>query len=477
MQVNFRRFKLLPTSRMGTMDGSETRRRGSRSRGGSPRGRGILALAAALAVSTAEVPGAELPQQAEHEHLGVKECAGAPCHGNAAPIGVRVFENEHTTWLRHDAHAQAYATLESELSRRIAKNLRLPAPAHESDLCLDCHADNVPESLRGERFVLEDGVGCEACHGGSENWLTEHSSDVTDHARNVERGMYPTDDPVARAALCLSCHFGNSKKLVNHRMMGAGHPRMSFELDTFSAVQPAHYRIDGDYRERGKNPAEGIQVWAVGQVVAARALLDVLTDRGQGRDGIWPELVLFDCHACHHPLTELRWRPRRTTGLWGHPGVPRLNDSSLLMARHAAATVDPASAEAMRKETLALHAALSAGRGKPKRLAAELRDRLEDLIPRVAAGSVDTAGVQGIGAGVAAEGASGEYRDYAAAEQATMALQSVVSTLHGRGELTAGELQRLNAHMEALLAVTESPRRYRPEKLVPIFRDFERELR
>ena len=49
-----------------------------------------------------------------------------------------------------------------------------------------------------------------------------------------------------RAGLCLSCHFGNQEKFVTHRMMGAGHPRMSFELDTFTQLQPAHFVVDED---------------------------------------------------------------------------------------------------------------------------------------------------------------------------------------------------------------------------------------
>ena len=71
--------------------------------------------------------------------------------------------------------------------------------------------------------------------------------------------MYPTDQPVARAQLCLSCHFGTEQnKFVTHRIMGAGHPRMSFELDTFTAIQPAHYIADKDYAER-KGAPNGVQ--------------------------------------------------------------------------------------------------------------------------------------------------------------------------------------------------------------------------
>jgi hypothetical protein len=80
----------------------------------------------------------------------------------------------------------------------------------------------------------------------------------------VKRGLYPTDQPVAQARLCLSCHFGNRDKFVTHRMMGAGHPRMSFELDTFSQTQPPHFVADADW-ERRKGAYDGVRVWAVGR--------------------------------------------------------------------------------------------------------------------------------------------------------------------------------------------------------------------
>jgi hypothetical protein len=61
--------------------------------------------------------------------------------------------------------------------------------------------------------------------------------------------MYPTEQPEVRAKLCLSCHFGTEDKFATHRIMGAGHPRISFELDTFTEIQPAHFRVDEDYKE------------------------------------------------------------------------------------------------------------------------------------------------------------------------------------------------------------------------------------
>ena len=79
-------------------------------------------------------------------------------------------------------------------------NLGLPN-AHEADLCLDCHADNVPTAMRGPEFDITDGVGCEACHGGSETWAALHTvATVTDDELR-QAGLYPAHDPVEATAL------------------------------------------------------------------------------------------------------------------------------------------------------------------------------------------------------------------------------------------------------------------------------------
>ena len=45
-----------------------------------------------------------------------------------------------------------------------------------------------------------------------------------------------------------------------------------------------------------------MQEWAIGQAVAVREIAGALTDPARMRTGVWPEFVLFDCHACHHPI-------------------------------------------------------------------------------------------------------------------------------------------------------------------------------
>ena len=45
------------------------------------------------------------------------------------------------------------------------------------------------------------------------------------------------------------------------------------------------------------------------EATAAREVLDLLLDPKRSRDGLFPELVVFDCHACHHAMSDRRWTP------------------------------------------------------------------------------------------------------------------------------------------------------------------------
>ena len=279
-----------------------------------------------------------LPYEAKGQHLGVVNCASSLCHGSVSPWkDSNILQNEYVTWSRADKHSsRAYQVLFDERSKRIVANLGYKEPPHQVKLCLDCHSHNPPAARRGERFKATDGVSCEACHGPAEGWIRSHVSSGATHADNVAHGLYPTSDPVAQAKLCLSCHFGNKDKFVTHRIMGAGHPRMSFELDTFSQTQPPHFVIDADWVKR-KGQWDTVRVWVIGQALAASELLDMLLDPKRSRDGLFPELVVFDCHACHHPMSDVRWTPRANAS----PGRIRLNDANLLMLRQIVRGVLP----------------------------------------------------------------------------------------------------------------------------------------
>lgn len=379
-----------------------------------------------LAGSPAGAASPPLPQFGPDVHIGIAGCAGSTCHGAIEPWkDSNVLQNEFTTWERDDRHSKAYEVLLNERSKRIARNLGLEA-AHTASLCLDCHANNPAQNLRARQFQVSDGVGCEACHGASTRWLGIHVSGRSTHEQNVAAGMFPTEDPAERARLCVSCHFGEERKFVNHRIMGAGHPRMSFELDTFTAIQPAHYQVDDDYVQR-KKLASGVQTWAIGQAYALSATLDAMVDPKRGRDGAFPELVLFDCQACHHPMSNLRWEPRSSTGLG--PGVVRFNDANLVMLRVITQRTAPEIASELTDRGRALHQATMQGPAPMLDAAKALRETASKLVAAFAARNFTSEDVQALLAGVTAEGLKGEYVDYAAAEQATMALSSIVSAM------------------------------------------------
>jgi Cytochrome c554 and c-prime len=221
---------------------------------------------------------AALPYQSKDQHLGVASCASSLCHGSVTPNpNYNALLTEFITWSHQDAHAKAFQALTSERGRSIAAKLGLPS-AESAKVCLDCHADNVAPAQRGAKFALVDGVGCEACHGGAERWIASHATAKATYQNDVSQGMYPSANLGDRALLCESCHVGNADKQATHNIMGAGHPRLGFELDTYLALEPPHYTSDANYRRR-KPTFTHAQTWVAGQLQASALQLEVASFR------------------------------------------------------------------------------------------------------------------------------------------------------------------------------------------------------
>jgi Cytochrome c554 and c-prime len=402
-----------------------------------------------------------IPHHAGASHLGVASCASSACHGAATPAqGGTVQQNEYATWQTQDRHAKAYNLLFDERSVEIARKLGLEA-AHTARVCLDCHADNVAEQRRGPEFQLTDGVGCEACHGGAEDWIRSHTvrDDPNSHRRNLAAGLYPTGDPVARAELCLSCHLGDETKLVTHRLMGAGHPRLTFELDTFTTLQPAHFVIDDDYRAR-KPVAGAAKTWAVGQAVALVQTLDGVLDPDLGRDGLFPELTFFDCYSCHKPISGDSWRERASLGLG--PGVVRFNDANLIMLRVAAGVIAPELAKELEWRGRALHQASRASAAEWTAAANELRATAQQTVEVFAQHEFGEQDLRGLLDALVKEGERGEYIDYVAAEQNTMAIGAVLTAMLDTGAMSQEEYGQIEQVMADLYAAVAKDEQYRP---------------
>lgn len=249
--------------------------------------------------------------------VGVRSCSTFACHGGNGRDGDD--RSAYSTWMARDPHARAGITLRSALSAAIetrlaARSQRAPVRAVDDPNCLACHVGPAAARAGGPAVaVLDEGVGCERCHGAASEWLEPHVSPAwaqySDAAR-AAKGMTPIRDVTAKATLCASCHVGGGGGDVNHDLIAAGHPRLNFELASYLDTLPHHWDSP---RERDTPVASSARLWAIGQVVSARQALALLTERARGArerstranatDRPWPEFAEFSCESCHHDLS------------------------------------------------------------------------------------------------------------------------------------------------------------------------------
>ena len=213
--------------------------------------------------------------QGNYKYTGAASCGASNCHGSTKPKADFPKLNENVVWFQKDKHAKAYATLTNEKLKsgvspsKIATNLKI-AKAETSSKCLVCHAVDVKPELRGPKFDISEGVHCDGCHGPAEKWLEPHAEKGWTHEQSVKLGMYDTKSFLLRAEKCVSCHLA-----IEHGMVAAGHPDLlAFELDTFSATMPPHWRDKGAWA--------GSKAWATGQVISLREAAKQLGDRAAG---------------------------------------------------------------------------------------------------------------------------------------------------------------------------------------------------
>lgn len=318
---------------------------------------------------------------AADKHMGVATCASSVCHGSSSErSGANILHSEYVIWGQRDPHAGAYATLLNEQSKKIANNLGI-GPAHKASACLVCHTDNVPKAEQGVRFQLSDGVGCESCHGGAERWLSSHTERDATHKDNLQRGLTQLQDADVRAELCASCHVGDDSRRTTHDIMGAGHPRLQFELATYSRLLPSHYRDDDAYKIR-KNSPDSLELWMAGQLRSARNILQGLGSEEFMATPMWPELAFFDCHACHTPMDSGKWQPRALSKL--PAGAVRLNDSTLSMVGWMLDATDAPAAKEWRQGIVSLHQASQESSRAVKQASDKLLEQLNNFSEKLA---------------------------------------------------------------------------------------------
>jgi len=436
----------------------------------------------ALPAGAAPIEEASAPS-----YTGAGSCGSAQCHGSQRPRTLtRVRQDEYVVWVLKDHHANSYRTLLGDRSVRIARNLRLPDPAEKTERCLDCHAVNAPPSRRGRTFDMSDGVSCEGCHGPAEKWLGPHTTRDWTHRQSLLAGMYDTKNLLLRARRCLSCHLGDESRSVDHELIAAGHPDLVFELDTFTAAMPMHWKESED-----KGAWFDVRAWGVGQALALGAAMDRLARRarkggmgsgstdglaaagsGGGAGGpatagpgnsIWPEFSEYECFTCHHDLKKDSWRQAR--GYEQRAGAPSWNSSRHAVFRLLYRQIAASEAAAVESDLQGLSALMAAG-GSDRQKIAEAAGRVSAAVEHLATRLAETASTPSADStrsllhSIAAEADGLAFAGYRVAEQATMAIDSLYRPL-ARNAKTASDAA-IRKGIDRLYDDLKDPARYDP---------------
>lgn len=425
-----------------------------------------LAAAALFIAFTASSSTAKAAPGDSAQHLGVATCAGSTCHGRQEGDGKVVRQDEIKLWQEESsaggAHSRSLRLITGARGQAIAARLGIGDPAN-AQMCLGCHVDNAAN--RGPRFQKGDAIGCEACHGGAQNWIQSHYTVGATHPQNVSRGMVPLENPKVRAAVCLDCHFGAAGpgQFVNHRIMAAGHPRISFELDLFSTLQQ-HHSEDADYARR-KGRTDDVRLWATGQAMALERALTLYSTPRLGTEGVFPEFYFFDCHTCHRRISdEPDARPTNVANP-GRPipdGMPAFNDENMIMLSAAARVIAPDLGRRFDTDARAFHAALANDRASAVAAAARLRETASAMADAFARRSFGRAETFAIIDSIAGEAVSPRFTDYEGSVQAVMAVDTLLNALVNAGAVNGGTAGSIRAEINRAYAAVKEPNSYRP---------------
>ena len=154
-----------------------------------------LILAYGLLFSNTASSRASTGPSPEHTYVGAVKCK--MCH-NSARKG-----QQFTKWSQ-SPHSNAFATLLTPRAKEVAAAKGISDP-QKADECLRCHVTGhgAPASSLIDKYRIEDGVGCESCHGpGGDYW---RMNVMKDRARSTAAGLVlPTEK------VCTGCHNADS---------------------------------------------------------------------------------------------------------------------------------------------------------------------------------------------------------------------------------------------------------------------------
>ena len=245
--------------------------------------------------------------------------------------------------------------------------------------------------------------------------------------------------------------------------MAAGHPRVSFELDLFSALQQ-HHDEDADYVRR-KRRTDNVQMWAMGQASAVGRATTLFANPRLGTEGVFPEIYFFDCQTCHREIADGPTGRASWIANPGRPipsGMPAFNDENMIMLSAAARVAAPGMAARFDADSKAFHAALA--RDRPSAVAAARR------LGASASALADAIGHAQIGRGesfaiidsIAGSAIAPRFTDYEGSAQAVMAVDTLLNALVHQGYVSADRARGARGAIDRAYKAVANSNNYRP---------------
>jgi hypothetical protein len=234
-------------------------------------------------------------------------------------------------------------------------------------------------------------------------------------------------------------------------MMAAGHPRLTFELDTFTVNQPGHYRVDADYQRRKGQLAPGY-LWLTGQLASGERALALAAQHGGTITA--KSLAVYDCHSCHRPMNGSRSQPNDNSRQLP-PGSLRLADSAFDMIAAAAEVLWPDAAGAWQQGVRNLQSGNLSTADLVEAVRA-LAPQIDDFQARLGSTPPTLNQLQALRRHLVAQGVAGVYEDFGSAEQVFLALESL--------SFAIGDRERLLSALDKLYNSVDNEYTFEPNR-------------
>jgi hypothetical protein len=271
----------------------------------------LLAEPLFMANAATETASCTRPPTDHSRVIGALTCNSSMCHGGASPA-----RYQYSIWSHSDLHSRAYASLVTAYGQNMAKAIGSD-DATKDARCTTCHAPLAyPGADLASTADVTEGVTCESCHNGAGSWLRSHTRLDYSYQDRVRAGMKDMRDTFVRADTCVRCHQSLDAKIIE-----AGHPALTFELDGQAASEPRHWKEKSNWF--------GAKAWLVGQLVALNSVTDCVGQAtGKYHDALVMQQDALSWLVARVPDVKLDDAAQGNLKLWSNQEAHSISDES-----------------------------------------------------------------------------------------------------------------------------------------------------